>query len=91
MGFAKINGRIYTGSTPSVKNEKRSWTGSLNLSDNLLGDENLFSNAWYENGVFTDAPVKAVKIEIGTANGEVNFKFGNSWRKRMKSIAAKGR
>ena len=90
VGFAKINGRIYTGSTPSMKNEKRSWTGSLNLSDNLLGDENLFSNAWYEKGVFTDAPVKAVKIEIGTANGEVNFKFGNSWRKRMKSIAAKG-
>ena len=90
VGFAKINGRMYTGSTPSVKTEKRSWTGSLNLSDNLLGDENLFSNAWYEKGVFTDAPVKAVKIEIGTANGEVNFKFGNSWRKRMKSIAAKG-
>ena len=90
VGFAKINGRMYTGSTPSVKTEKRSWTGSLNLSDNLLGDENLFSNAWYEKGVFTDAPVKAVKIEIGTASGEVNFKFGNSWRKRMKSIAAKG-
>lgn len=90
VGFAKINGRIYTGSTPSVKVENRSWTGTLNLSDNLLGDENLFSNPWYKRGVFTDAPVNAAMVEIGTAKGGVNFGFGNSWRKRMKKLAEKG-
>lgn len=88
VGFAKINGRIYTGSTPGKK--KVSWTGILTLSENLLGDENLFTNTWYEKGVFTDAPIKAAKIEIGTAKGGVNFGFGKSWRKRMKGLAAKG-
>jgi hypothetical protein len=88
VGFAKINGRIYTGSTSG--NKEKGWTGTLNLSDNLLGDENLFSNTWYEKGVFTDAPIKATKVEIGTAKGEVNFRFGKSWRKRMKDLAAKG-
>jgi hypothetical protein len=88
VGFAKINGRVYTGSTSG--NKEKGWIGSLNLSDNLLGDENLFSNTWYEKGVFTDAPIKAAKVEIGTAKGGVNFRFGNSWRMRMKDLAARG-
>ena len=90
VGFAKINGRIYTGRTSSVAAEKRGWIGILNLSDNLLDDENLLTNTWCEKGVFTDASVNAVKVEIGTAAGGVNFGFGNSWQKRMKGLVAKG-
>ena len=90
VGFAKICGRMYTGRTSSVDAEKRRWAGSLILSDGLLDDENLFTNPWYEKGVFTDAPVNAAKVEIGTANGGVNFGSGESWRKMMKDLAARG-
>ena len=91
VGFAKINGRIYTGFTMPVKGDKKDWTGHLNLENGFLEDKDLFSNRWYDKGVFTDAPVKGAKVEIGTGNGAVNFKFGNSWRKRMKKLAEKGR
>ena len=58
-GFAKINGSIYTGNTPRVKTgEKYHWLGTLELSDRLLGDENLLSNTWYEKGVLIDGKIK---------------------------------
>ena len=90
VGFAKIGGRVYTGVTTSADEKKETWKGRLEFSDGFLGDKDLFSNRWYDKGVFTDAPVKAAKVEIGTAKGGVNFGFGNSWRKRMKKLAAKG-
>lgn len=90
VGFALIGGRVYTGETTSVGGSRKDWTGYLKLENEFLGDKDLFSNRWYDKGVFTDAPVKAAKVEIGTAKGGVNFGFGNSWRKRMKKLAAKG-
>jgi hypothetical protein len=90
VGFARIGGRIYTALTVNVDNSATGWTGALNLSNNLLGDENLFSNPWYEKGVFKDEPVNAARIAIGTAKGGVNFAFDNSWRKRIGNLSAKG-
>jgi hypothetical protein len=88
VGFARIGGRIYTGFTGGKK--ESGWTGGLNLSEGLLQDGNLFSNPWYEKGVYKDVLVNAAKIEIGTAKGGVNFAFDDSWRKRIKDLAAKG-
>jgi glycerophosphoryl diester phosphodiesterase len=90
VGFARINGKTYTGSTPCVENGERTWKGTLTLTDNLLDDRKLFSSTWYEKGVFTDAPINATKLEIGSANGSINIGFGNSWRKRMKELVNKG-
>jgi hypothetical protein len=91
VGFAKINGRMYTGSSPKIEQDgKPSWTGILRLSGKFLADSKLLTNTWYEKGVFTDAPVNAAMVEICAANGNVALKFGSSWREDMKRIAAKG-
>lgn len=90
VGFAKIGGRIYTGSTQNGSPAESGWSGVLNLSENLLENRNLFSNPWYEKGVYKDVPVNAAKIEIGTGKGGVNFAFDVSWRQRIKDLASKG-
>ena len=90
VGFAKIDSRLYTATTPSVKEGRQTWTGSLHLSEDLLDDSRLFSNPWYVKGVFTDARINAAKVEIGTGKGGVNFGFGNSWRRRMEALAKNG-
>lgn len=90
-GFAKINGRMYTGSSPKILQDgKQRWTGTLLLSENFLADAKLLTNAWCEKGVFTDAPVNAAMVEVCAANGDVELKFGDAWRESMKELAAKG-
>jgi hypothetical protein len=90
VGFAKINSRLYTATTSKKKEMQNRWTGSLHISEDLLEDSKLFSNPWYDKGVFIDARINATKIEIGTGKGGVNFDFTNSWRKKMKGLAEKG-
>lgn len=90
VGFAKINSRLYTATTSKKKKMQNRWTGSLHISEDLLEDSKLFSNPWYDKGVFTGARINATKIEIGTGKGGVNFDFTNSWRKKMKGLAEKG-
>lgn len=90
IGFAKIDSAIYTAATSVAKAGKRKWTGVLKLSEKLLDDSNLFTNTWYEKGVFTDPPIRAAKIEIGNAKGGVNISFDKKWRARMKGLVKKG-
>lgn len=90
LGIASVNGRMYTGATCRSDANKKKWKGSLRLEKDFLGDKDLLNCPWYKNGVYVDVPVNAVKLEIGSTKGEVNFELGKSWRERMKDIAAKG-
>ena len=90
VGFAKIGSCIYTAITLGVNGERRKWTGSLKIAEGLLDDSKLFTNPWYEKGVFTDPPIRAAKIEIGDGKGGVNIAYNEKWTARMKNLVKKG-
>ena len=79
IGYAKIGGRIYTASTPSVKTTKKSWTGILHPDDGLLDDANLFSSPWYSKGVLKGVPMQVGRISLGTGTGSMAHSNRREW------------
>ena len=90
VGYAKIKGRLYTASTPSVKTAKKNWTGTLVPDDGLLDDANLFSSPWYDKGVMKTAPMRIANIALGTGDGGMKHASVSEWRAVAKRLSSEG-
>ena len=90
VGYAKIGGRIYTASTPTVKTERKRWTGTLLPEDRLLADAKLFSSPWYSNGVLKGDPMRIASISLGAGDGKMRYASRSEWNATTKRFADEG-
>ena len=83
IGYAKIGGRIYTATTPSVLTTKKNWTGTLIPDDGLLDDARLYSSPWYSKGVMKTGPMRTARVALD-ADGR------KEWTTATKKLADEG-
>ena len=90
IGYAKIKGRLYTASTPSVRTTKKNWTGTLQPADGLLADTNLFSSPWYSKGLPNDTPMRIANIALGKGDGNMKHTDESEWYAAAKQLSDDG-
>ena len=90
IGYAKIGGRLYTATTPSVKTTKKNWTGTLIPDDGLLDDANLYSSAWYSKGVLKKDPLRPARIALGNGHGALQRGNRTEWQAATQKLADDG-
>ena len=91
VGYAKINGRIYTATTHSASPTMAEWSvGTLRPDDGLLADTNLCTLPWYSRGVPKDAPIRAAHIALGTGRGTMQYQSSDEWELATKKLVDKG-
>lgn len=90
IGYAKIGGRTYTATTPSVHKTKKNWTGTLEPNDGLLDDTKLYSSPWYSKGVLKKDPLRTARIALGNGRGALQHGNRTEWLAATQKLADDG-